>query len=166
VTIQPILELMEQLAEIHRELIELAKEKTPVLVRNDVERLNAIIRKESKLVQRVAELDRERVQRTGEYLISRGYSPDPRVTISDLIKIIFKTEEKKALMEARRTLLDILAELKKLNELNQNLIEQSLAFINFSIDLLVDDPNQDLFYKAPTAPAGGSARNGVFDTRA
>lgn len=152
--------------EVHRELIELAKGKTPVLVRNDIESLNAIIHKENKLVRQVAELDRERVQRTGEYLLSRGYNPDPRVTVSDLIKIIFKAEEKKALMEVQRGLLDMLVELKRLNEENQNLIEQSLAFINFSVDLLVDDPNQDLFYKAPASPMGGSVRNGLFDTKA
>jgi flagellar biosynthesis/type III secretory pathway chaperone len=166
VTILPLLELMGQLEAIHRELIGLAREKTPVLVRNDIEALNAIIHKENRLVRQVAELDRNRVQRTGEYLISRSYNPDPRVSVSDLIKIVFKAEEKKALMEAQRNLLDVLAELKRLNQVNQKLIEQSLDFINFSVDLLVEDPNQDLFYKAPTAPTGGKARNGLFDTRA
>ncbi|KIL40688.1 flagellar biosynthesis protein FlgN [Gordoniibacillus kamchatkensis] len=165
-TIEPLLELMERLAAVHSQLIELANEKTPVLVRNDVDSLNAIIHRENKLVRQVAELDRERVQRTGEYLISRGYNPDPRVTVSDLIKIIFKADEKKALMNVQQILLEKLIELKRLNETNQKLIEQSLAFINFSIDLLVDDPNQDLFYKAPASSSHNAVRNGLFDTKA
>ncbi|MFC0212910.1 flagellar protein FlgN [Paenibacillus chartarius] len=165
-TIQPLLEIMEQLEAIHLELVELAKEKTPILVRGDIESLNALIHKENKLVRKVSELDRIRVQRTGEYLISRGYNPDPRVKVTDLIKIIFKADEKVALMEAQRKLAGVLQELKRLNEANQKLIQQSLDFINFSVDLLVDDPNQDMFYKAPASPPGGRSRNGMFDTRA
>jgi flagellar biosynthesis/type III secretory pathway chaperone len=157
---------MEKLVELHRELLALAKEKTPVLVHNQIDQLNAIIHKENRLIRQVADLDRQRVQTIGEYLISRGYTPDPRVTISDLIKIIFKAEDKKALMNAQKKLLDSITELRKLNEVNQKLIEQSLAFINYSLDLLVDDPDQYAFYRNPVQPTYSSARNGLFDTRA
>jgi flagellar biosynthesis/type III secretory pathway chaperone len=157
---------MEKLVELHRELLALAKEKTPVLVHNQIDQLNAIIHKENRLIRQVADLDRQRVQIIGEYLISRGYTPDPRVTISDLIKIIFKAEDKKALMNAQKKLLDSITELRKLNEVNQKLIEQSLAFINYSLDLLVDDPDQDAFYRNPNGQAYSPSRNGLFDTRA
>jgi flagellar biosynthesis/type III secretory pathway chaperone len=166
VTINSVLETLEKLIEIHQELILLAKEKTPVLVENQVDHLNSIMHKENKLIKQVEELDRLRVKDTAEYLLSRGYSPDPRVTISDLIKIIFKADQKKALSEVQQRLYSIMMELRKLNDVNQKLTEQSLAFINFSIDLFVQTPEQDAFYQNPHQQANNAIRNGLFDTRA
>lgn len=166
VTIQPILELIDKLYAIHEELLELAKEKTPVLVGNDINQLNRIIHKENKLIRQIADMEQLRVQVIGEYLISRGYNPDPRVTISDMVRIVFKAEEKKALTEGQKRLLDRLNELRKQNEINQKLLEQSLAFVNFSVELLAGDPDQDIIYKRPAGPMSVSARNGIFDTKA
>jgi flagellar biosynthesis/type III secretory pathway chaperone len=166
VTIKPLLETLNKLTEIHHELLVLAKEKTPVLVHNKIDKLNAIMHKENKLIKHVEELDQLRVQTTGEYLISRGYNPDPRISVNDLIKIIFKAEDKKALGEVQKGLFSIIMELRKVNEVNQKLTEQSLAFINYSMDLFVRTPEQDAFYQNPHQPTNSAVRNGLFDTRA
>ncbi|WP_079415146.1 flagellar protein FlgN [Paenibacillus ferrarius] len=166
VSIAQLLEVLENLISIHQTMLELAAQKTPVLVNNQVVELNTIIHKENKLIKQIEELERMRVQLTGEYLISRGYNPDPKVRVSDLIKIIFKAEEKKALSEVQARLLDVMTEMKKQNEVNQKLIEQSLAFIDFSLDLFVKTPEQDAFYQHPNQSGYNSVRNGIFDTKA
>jgi flagellar biosynthesis/type III secretory pathway chaperone len=166
VTINAVLETLEKLIEIHQELITLAKEKTPVLVGNQVDHLNSIMHKEHKLIKQVEELDQLRVKNTAENLLSRGYSPDPRVTISDLIKIIFNADQKEALSDVQQRLFSVMMELRKLNEVNQKLTEQSLAFINYSLDLFTQSPEQDAIYGNPRQQNSISARNGMFDTRA
>lgn len=164
--IATLLEMLEQLIELHQVLLVLAKEKTPVLVNNQVDELNSIVHKEHKLIKQVEELDRRRVQLTGEYLISRGYNPDPRVRVSDLIKIVFKAEEKKALSDVQKRLFDSITELQKQNELNQKLIEQSLVFIDYTLDLFVKTPEQDAFYQHPNQSPYITVRTGLFDTKA
>lgn len=161
-----LLELLEKLIELHQMLLVLAKEKTPVLVNNQVDRLNTIIHKENKLIKNVEEFDRRRVQLTGEYLISRGYNPDPKVRISDLIKIVFKADEKKALSDMQKRLFDSIKELQEHNEVNQKLVEQSMAFIDYSLDLFVKTPEQDAFYQHPNQSGYNPVRNGLFDTKA
>jgi flagellar biosynthesis/type III secretory pathway chaperone len=166
VTINAVLETLEKLIEIHQVLITLAKEKTHVLVKNQVDHLNSIMHKENKVIKQVEELDQLRVKDTAEYLLSRGYSPDPRVTISDLIKIIFNADQKKALSDVQQRLFSDMMELRKLNEVNQKLTEQSIAFITYSLDLFTQSPEQDAFYQNPHQQNNISARNGMFDTRA
>ncbi|MFC5448792.1 flagellar protein FlgN [Paenibacillus aestuarii] len=165
-----LIEVLEQLIELHQALLQLGKDKTPVLVKNEVDKLSSIVQKEKSLVKKVEELDRKRVQLIGEYLISRGYNPDPRIRISDLVKVVFKAEEKKALIDVQARLLESIRELQKQNEMNQKLVEQSLAFINYTLDLFVKTPEQDAFYQRPQAQqpqhAYNTVRSGLFDTKA
>jgi len=46
------------------------------------------------------------------------------------------------------------------------LIRQSLAFIEYSIELLVGNPSEDIVYQHPQKNHGTGGRNGVFDRRA
>jgi flagellar biosynthesis/type III secretory pathway chaperone len=164
-TIQALLDTMNKMRDIHEALLELAKDKTQILVRNEVEMLNQIVNKESKLTRLVAEAEQERIQVVNEYLLSRGYNPNPKITISDLVRIIFKAEDKQALSEAQTSFLQVLLELKQHNATNQQLIEHSLAFIDYSLDLVVGTPEVDVVYQNPNQQKNGN-RLGVFDSRA
>lgn len=163
--IEALLETMSKLQEVHAALLELANEKTPLLVRNDVDELNMIVNKESKLMRSITDLDQQRIQAVSEYLLARGYNPNPKITISDLVKIIFKAEDKQALLEAQKSLVVLLEKLKERNTLNQQLIEQSIAFIDYSLDLVMGAPEDDVVYQHPHQSKNGN-RLGVFDTKA
>ncbi|SEC34133.1 flagellar protein FlgN [Paenibacillus sp. GP183] len=164
-TIRDLLDSMNKLRDIHEALLELAKDKTPALVHNEVDALNQVVNKESKLMRLIGEAEQQRIQIINEYLLSRGYNPNPQITISDLIKIIFKAEEKHALSEAQFSLLHVLHELKERNAINQQLIEQSLAFIDYSLDLVMGSSEDEAVYHNPNQQKSGN-RLGVFDTKA
>jgi len=165
-SIAPLVSILDQLHDCHVALLELAKEKTPVLVHNQVDALNQIVQKESKWVRDIAALDQQRVYAIGEYLIKRGYSPNANVTIGDLVRIVFKAEEKQILTESHTRLLAVLEQVQRVNQLNQELIRQSLSFIDYSLDLLVGAPEDDVLYRPPSVQKTNSSRIGVFDTKA
>lgn len=165
-TIQALLDTMDKLLGLHESLLELANDKTQMLVRNEVDKLNQIINKESKLVRLIAEIEQERVQVINEYLLSRGYNPNPKITISDLVRVIFKAEDKQGLSKVQMSLLQVLLELKKRNAINQQLIEQSLAFIDYSLDLVLGAPEDDVVYQKPNHRTYGMKRLGILDTKA
>ena len=165
-SISAIVETIEELIALHDALLVTSKEKTPVLVDNRIDRLNQIVLKESKLIKQIEEINQRRVQLIGEYLLSRGYRPDPRVKVSDLIKVIFKAEEKKNLTDIHERLSNRIKELQEVNELNQNLIENSLSFVDYSINLLMDTTEQEAVYSNPHQQYYTSARSGWFDTKA
>ncbi|GFZ97608.1 hypothetical protein GCM10008018_49830 [Paenibacillus marchantiophytorum] len=163
-SIQPLLDTMDKLQEAHEALLELAKGKTPVLISNDIDQLNMIVNRENKWVRAITEANQQRIQIIGSYLISRGYNPNPKITVGDLIKVIFKAEEKQALMEAQHKLLATIEDLKANNVINQQLIEQSLSFVNYSLDLVMGPPEDDLVYRNPNQARSGN-RLGMFDRR-
>jgi flagellar biosynthesis/type III secretory pathway chaperone len=161
---QMLIDTMEQLAQAHESLLELAQQKTKVLVNNDMDQLNFIINKEGKLVRHIGTLDQQRLRDISEYLISRGYNPNPNITVSDLIKLIFKFEDRQALIQAHSHLMGTLQALRQVNKSNQQLIQQSLSYIDYSIDLVLGPSDDDAVYHNPSQPKGDK-RAGMFDTR-
>ncbi|MNV89067.1 FlgN protein [compost metagenome] len=81
------------------------------------------------------------------------------------MKVIFKAEEKIALAESQKNLIEAISKLKERNSLNQKLVEQSLAFIDYSLDLVIGAPEDDMMYQNPQRQKNNN-RLGIFDTRA
>ncbi|MBW7454269.1 flagellar protein FlgN [Paenibacillus sepulcri] len=164
-SVEIIVETLEKQAELYALLLETAKLKTPVLVKNEVEQLNAIIQKERKLLVQAEKLELQRMQYSHSYFQSIGVIRYKGGKIIDIIRTITSPQEKKELTELHGKLTGLLDELQKVNKLNQELTMQSLKFIDYSIDLVIEDPNDSVTYQHPMNTGYGNQRNGFFDTR-
>lgn len=165
-SIESLKQTMDQLNAIHLTLLELAEQKTGILVINKVDKLNQIVNKETSLMKRITELDLQRIEDISGFLIEKGYKPNPRITVGDLVKLVVKMEEKKLLTDSQRQLLTTIDKLRKVNSLNQKLIEQSLAFIEYSMDIVLGPSDEDIIYRNPSHQKQGIKRSGMFDSRA
>jgi flagellar biosynthesis/type III secretory pathway chaperone len=85
--------------------------------------------------------------------------------VGDLIKLV-KAEDEKALADKQKQLLETIEKLRELNQLNQKLIEQSLAFIEYSMDLVLGPSEDNATYQNPVHQQQGVKRRGMFDSRA
>jgi flagellar biosynthesis/type III secretory pathway chaperone len=163
-SIQSLVQTMDKLVQIHLLLLELSEQKTNVLVHNQVDHLNKIVNKETNLIKQIAQLDQQRIENISEFLLEKGYRPNPNITIADLIKLVVKVEEKQSLADRQKQLLGTIDKLRQLNQLNLQLIEHSLAFIEYSLDLVLGPPEDDMIYHRPTQQQN-TKRNGMFDSR-
>lgn len=164
--IKAVIEKLEQLNALHLDLLEMGQRKKEVLVSNQVSELALFVNQESKLLKQVAESEARWRTEIVRFLESGGMKPDPDVTVADIIKLVFNADDRQALSQAQQALMDTIAKLQGMNELNQQLIEQSLAFINHSMDLYMGDPGQDAVYRNPAqSNAANSSKRRVFDTR-
>lgn len=163
---EALIQTMTTLNDIHESLLELGERKKQVLIRNDVEQLMQIVAKENKLIKQINELDGQRVEAIGQYMIEKGYKPNPKVTVSDLTKIVFNVDDKKLLLGKQKQLMGTIHKLKEVNYLNQQLIQHSLTFIDYSLDLIAGPPEDEVTYRHPHQQLYGSKRVGLFDTKA
>ncbi|QYR22107.1 flagellar protein FlgN [Paenibacillus sp. sptzw28] len=161
---ESIVETLQQQLELYELLLETAKQKTPVLVCNDVEQLNGLTLKERKLLNRAEELEVQRTTQANIHFSKLGYRTR-NGKLSDMIRTTTQPHEKLKLMELQQQLSAKLEELKKVNDLNQQLIAQSLRFIEYSIDLLMETPYDDLVYQHPVNKGNGLRPSGLFNTR-
>lgn len=162
---EALIQTMTSLNDTHESLLELAERKKQVLIHNDVEQLMQIVNKENRMIKQIGELDQQRVEAIGQFMIEKGYKPNPKVTVSDLTKIIFNVEDKKLLLGKQKQLMGTIHKLRDMNRLNQQLIEQSIKFINYSMDLIVG-PDDDGIYHNPMQQQKGISKTGYFNARA
>ncbi len=163
---ETILKAMDEMIDVHRVLIGLGTEKKSVIVANEVDRLSQITHKENKLIKLVGDLEALRIQAVNAYLRGRGLFPAGAVSVSDLSKLVVKLEEKQALGSRQQALISLIQELKSIHELNKQLITQSLAYIDYSLDLISAAPDQEPTYQHPLHDQAQLQRIRMFDRKA
>lgn len=161
--IDSIVNLLNLLEAQHRELIGLGQSKREVLISGQTERLAAIVQQESKLVKLVQATESNLLGQVREAFSQFGYDG---VTVSDLIVCLHKAEHKRALTEARERLIKATEELRALTALNQDLVRQSLAFVEHTLDVLTDSPEAHLTYPKPNQATQQATRRVFFDQKA
>ncbi|WP_434749186.1 flagellar protein FlgN [Paenibacillus amylolyticus] len=161
-----LIAVLEQMEQSHRDMLALCQVKREVIVKNDVDQLIAIMNKESKFMKQQEPLDTERLHAVHELLQERGIKSMLNLNITEISKLIFDPADKQRLFEVQKKLAGTLQELKDINQLNQKLIEQSLMFIDLSMDMFASRPEQDATYQHPADKQGNPGRIGLFDTRA
>ncbi|AWP25422.1 flagellar protein FlgN [Paenibacillus sp. Cedars] len=161
-----IIEYMKRQDELHEQLIEAGKDKRQAILDNDVELLTAVMTKENRLLKQVAETEALRQGAADDFLREKGIRSQLQLTVTEMTRLVFNPDEKTELQDVQEQLMDRLMELKELNAINRELIEQSLAFIDYSLNLLVSRPEDDLLYQHPKHQNLAGKGRSMFDTRA
>lgn len=160
-----LLELLERLDDVHIQMLDLAAIKKQAIMDNDVDSLIDLMNRESKLMKLVGQLEEQRSQAVYSFLQGVGIRSNLSLNLSELSRLVFDPDDKSRLLHIQNKLSGTLTNLKKANELNQKLIEQSLTFIDYSLDLLGGRPNQDITYHHPSDKGSNAYRPGLFDAR-
>lgn len=163
---QAVIELLRDLNAAHEELIEIENLKTKALTRNDTDELVKHIQRQTKLVKKVSDLEQRRMDQTRRWFEQNDFDEE-RFTLNDLIQMTPNYREKEELSRLREQLREQVDELRRLNELNEQLIEQSLSYIQFSLRLFARDPHENITYgRNKEHEIAPSVRSGFFDSRA
>ncbi|WP_342563316.1 flagellar protein FlgN [Paenibacillus sp. FSL R7-0345] len=160
-----LLELLERLDETHLQMLDLAAVKKQTIMDNKVDGLIDIMNRESKLMKLIGQLEEQRAEAAFTFLQGVGIRSNLNLNLTELSRLVFDPEDKSRLQQIQQKLSGTLQQLKQANELNQKLIEQSLTFIDYSLDLLVGRPNQEFTYHHPADKGYSNARPGLFDAR-
>lgn len=143
---QAIIQTLNELIFHYKHINEMAKEKTNIVKNNKIEALQKIIKEENKLIRTIRKLEGALMKETRSFLLEKGVSTE-EPTISKMIEVA-EDYEKEALLERKNVLENELKELKRQNDLNQQLLEQSLQFVEMSLDLL--NPDIDAYNYDPS----------------
>jgi len=167
-TFQLLINVLQELDQIHSEMVELARYKKQVLIEGNIEELSRIMNLESQWVKHVGKLEEER-SFTVQQLLQEKDLPLQEVTLQQLAKVVTSSQEKEQLNQIYERLLNTVGEVRKLNEINTLLIQQSLDYISNSIELVVGEPKTSFTYGNPTKGKQQQvpgARRGLFDQKA
>jgi flagellar biosynthesis/type III secretory pathway chaperone len=134
-----LIEVLEKESALYRDILALSKHKTNTIVEGKVSQLEQLTGVEQKMLLSIGGLERQREETVNELARFLGIPAD-QLNISLAVQ---KAGEglKERLADLRDEITMTLKELKEVNDLNSDLIEKSLEYIDFSINLIAGCPS-------------------------
>ncbi|MDR1913923.1 MAG: flagellar protein FlgN [Clostridiales bacterium] len=128
-------DILKEQAKCYEELITLAKQKKGLILRENIDGLRKITVKENTLVSRIQKLEKERLLKVAELQKQIKHNLTGR-SLADILEFLPDSEQKRELSWLRKTIRHSMDELKLLNEQNKTLLDKSLEYVNFSMNVL------------------------------
>ncbi|HAZ91284.1 MAG TPA: hypothetical protein DCX21_04840 [Eubacterium sp.] len=133
--IDELIEVLDGENKIYEAYIDIAREKTTFIVKNDLEGLSDIVGKEQLIIEHVNNLDKKREELAKD--IADVLALDTKnVTIKDIATAIRNQKgEYERLTEVFKALKKTLSMVERVNMTNSQLIAETMDMINFEINL-------------------------------
>ena len=125
---------MEKLLKLHKSLYELAQKKTDIVKNADMDALNQTLKDEQAHIAAINILENDR-QKIARALVPGTEKP----TMDDCLNMV-DDDSREALDHLRTELVDVISQIRQRNDLNQEMIYQSLQFVNLSLNLVAPQP--------------------------
>jgi flagellar biosynthesis/type III secretory pathway chaperone len=164
--IQRLIDILNQLDDVHQSMLVSGQTKKEAIIKDDINALIQIMNQESRMMKQITSLEEERVAACQAFLREKGIKSALNLNITELARLVFDPEKKAALQQAQSALSMTLEKLKRVNDLNQQLLAQSLTFIDYSLNLFGGGPEYEATYQHPSGNSNTGPITGLFDARA
>ncbi|WP_080843986.1 flagellar protein FlgN [Cytobacillus gottheilii] len=150
---------MENLLKLHKSLNELAIKKTDIIKAGDMPALDQMLKDEQSHVAAI-----EKMEQLRQAACSKVVQQQEKPTLEDCLPFLEEDIKSKALT-LKDSLVTEVEALQERNQLNQQLIYQSLQFVNMSMSLLQPQSMQNFNYTNPKSNQS-KPQKGMFNSRA
>ncbi|MDQ0254527.1 flagellar biosynthesis/type III secretory pathway chaperone [Evansella vedderi] len=163
---QELIQIFQVLTVVHEQMNEKALLKQEAVKKGNIPELEQVMKEEAALIQKLRKLENTRLHAVGLWMKEKGFVEET-ATMETLLKY-FPERLRPELEEWSQRLVAEITKLKHQNELNQQLIEESLRFVNMSLDSM--NPQQEFGnYKRPQDKGDNdfeSTGRSLFDSKA
>jgi len=154
---------LEKLLTLHQSLNSLARKKRELIMENDTDSLSKLLIDEQKHLKAIEQSDKERANAVKDFLESKNI-PNETATLTELVGLVDESEREQLDTLKDKLLLEVKS-LREENQLNQQLIYQSLQFVNVSLDMF-RPAQQDFNYEKPVPQQSNRGSISMFDSKA
>ncbi len=165
--IDELIDILEQETEEYHQLIDVSSKKTKAIVKNDLDELRRITAVEQDYVGKLVNLEKKREDVTADIALVLNKKKE-EMTVKSLIPILQSQKEvQDRLILVHDNIRKVLKDFQMVNEINKNLIKESLELIEFNMNLVtgmyqapeVANYSKDAFNVNPSMDLG------VFDAK-
>ncbi|ASN04724.1 flagellar protein FlgN [Virgibacillus necropolis] len=130
-----IIKSMEKLIMLHESLLVISEQKTVAIKEGNMEKLQPLLVKERKHVQALEQMETSRQKEVKAWFEVNNLQ-GKNETITTMLEMIDDKEQQKVLEDVTIHLTHSVTNLKRQEQLNQALIQQSLQFVELSLDMM------------------------------
>lgn len=164
-SLQLLINNLSKIYDLQLDMKKLVKHKKDILINGKIDELSKIVQQESVWIKQIKDLEEDRIKIISK--LAEGSSiASTDSTITDLINNnLISSPEKEQLKDIHDKLKNLLEEIKKENEINSQLIKQSLNFVSHSLKTITQEPAQPLTYSKSTVQPKSISNTGIFDKK-
>lgn len=151
---EELINILEEELEILKTLKEITFEKTDIVIGNEIEKLELLTKREEESINRLGLIEEQRL-----YLMD-SWGVGMNTPLSQVIEKI--PEAKEDLIEIQRKLTDNLEEIKLRNNINNELIQDNLQWLDFNMNLISNAQTPTTYGKENR---GRGVNNSLFDRK-
>lgn len=134
--VNSLIEVLNNEAALYKGILKIAKNKTDVIIGGKVSELENIVKLEQYIILQLSKLEEEREELVDKLSVQLSVDASD-ITLSSLEKLLPK-EQAERLESCHKMLPEIVRDLDQANVLNSKLIKNSLDYIDFSINVLMN----------------------------
>lgn len=134
--LENLIDILDRENTEYESLLTLADQKTPTIVKGDIETLGSITEKEQESVGRIQHLEKLRKEALADIADVVNRDVETLKLINLIQMLAQRPDQQKQLMEVQDRLRDTIDRLKEVNEKNQMLLVDALDMVNFNLTML------------------------------
>lgn len=162
--INAIIDILNKEYAYYKDILELSKSKRNIIVEGKVAELDNIVKLEQNIIISIGQLERNREEEVAG-LCKLLELDSSQITISELSNML-KPELGNQLLDIQEKLQNTFRELKAVNDINGQLIEQSLEYIDYSINLIAGTGMETgSLYEDMGRNKNSQSKKNMFDTK-
>lgn len=132
---QHIINILKDLVKAQKGLLEISIQKTEEIKAGQVDQLQATLVKERKVLHNIEQIESKRIEAVNQWFVEYSL-PLEQATITEMLENLINEHDKNQLEIVATDLTETILKLKQQEQLNQALIQQSMQFVQLSLDLL------------------------------
>jgi len=152
VSVAMMIKQMKELLALQRTLLEIGEGKRQAILENRIDDLAALVNQESRVVREMAAAQAAWREAVSRVLAEKGFHPESSLALADIAALVRPGEGREELLKLRDELLAAIGRVKEANERNRRLIEQSLEYVQYTLDLMAGADGPDITYEKPSRP--------------
>lgn len=132
--INDLTEVFDKEMLLYADLLAIGAEKKNIILKNDIETLGTMNTVESSIINKINRLEKERIVIIKDMCSVLSINPE-NFTLREIAETLTVEEDKQKILEIRDNLNDTMQKLGEVTQTNNMLIESSLEYIDFSLNI-------------------------------
>ncbi len=162
-SVDGLLDVLTKECGLYRDLYDLSRKKSEIILDGNVEGLTGILSVEQQLIIELGYLGAQREELIEELASSMDIDPQ-RLTLSQIITFLEENSEKR-MKHVWNDLSEVISQQKQINDLNESLIKNNLEYIDFSLRLLAGQEELGVAYSKAGKTSAKQQNRNLFDKR-
>ncbi len=133
--IDELIQVIEEQIVLYKDIYAISSEKKNIIINNDLETLQKMNTVENSIVNQVSRLEKKRVGIVSDICMVLGIA-ESEFTLTKLSEKLTTEDNKADILKLRDEIRSIMDNIKQVNDLNNQLIKNSLEYIDFSINIM------------------------------